>query len=155
MATAAQITANRLNAQASTGPRTEAGKAAVAQNSVTHGLSSKNFALLPNEDRAAFAALVTALEEEHQPETPTESFLVLELARAQWRIERCANFEAELFAGDPATLDQGLAKLARYEQTARRAWYQALNHLLKLRAASETTKVLRTRAYRNEMEGMV
>jgi hypothetical protein len=46
MATAAQITANRLNAMLSTGPKMEAGKAAVAQNHLSHRLSSKNFAYL-------------------------------------------------------------------------------------------------------------
>jgi hypothetical protein len=147
MASAAQIAANRINAQASTGPRTEAGKAAVAQNATTHGLASKKFALLPNEVPAAFAALLAGLEEEHQPGTASESFLVLELARAQWRIERAAAIESELLAGEGAgdwaaivdgfrqgaPVEQALLKLNRYEQTARRAWHQSLNQLLKLR----------------------
>jgi hypothetical protein len=38
MATQAQILANRRNAQKSTGPRTEKGKAVVSQNAVKHGL---------------------------------------------------------------------------------------------------------------------
>ncbi|HEY7615839.1 MAG TPA: hypothetical protein VH744_03475, partial [Terriglobales bacterium] len=60
MATLAQIAANRANAQLSTGPRTEAGKAAVAQNRATHGLSGAAFFLLPHEDEAEFQALVAA-----------------------------------------------------------------------------------------------
>jgi hypothetical protein len=171
MATAAQIAANRLNAQASTGPRTEAGKAAVSQNAATHGLSSKSFALLPCEDPSAFSCLVAALQEEHQPETATEHFLVLEMARAQWKIERVGAIESELLtvgcgeSGDWAavavnfrngsTVEQALLKLNRYEAAARRAWYQALNQLLKLRSAAETAEVRRTRAYRNEMEGLI
>ena len=35
-----RIEANRLNAQRSTGPRTDAGKAKSATNATTHGLSS-------------------------------------------------------------------------------------------------------------------
>jgi hypothetical protein len=40
MATEAQILANRLNAQKSTGPQTPEGKAIVSQNAVKHGLSA-------------------------------------------------------------------------------------------------------------------
>jgi hypothetical protein len=169
MATAEQITANRLNAQASTGPKTEAGKAAVARNAVSHGLTSRVFAFLPCEDPNAFAVLLAGLENEHEPATPSESFLVLELARAQWKIERAAAIESELLAGDSATdwaavaagfrkdstVEHALLKLTRYEQAARRTWHQSLNQLLKLRSAAETSEVRRTRAYRNEMEGLI
>ena len=40
MATQAQIEANRLNAQRSTGPRTPDGKAAIRQNAFRHGFTS-------------------------------------------------------------------------------------------------------------------
>jgi hypothetical protein len=48
MSTAAQIHANRTNAQLSTGPKTE-GKAAVAQNNFRRGLPS-HFSVLPSEN---------------------------------------------------------------------------------------------------------
>jgi hypothetical protein len=169
MATAAQITANQLNAQASTGPTTEAGKSAVAQNSTTHGLTGRTFALLPNEDAVAFNILVAGFEAEYEPGTPTESFLVLELARAQWRLERVSNIEAELLAGDgsgawaavaarfsgKAPIDQALGKLNRYEQAARRAWHQALNQIVKLRSTAEKTEMRAARTYSRQMEGLV
>ena len=41
MASQAQITANRLNAQLSTGPRTPAGKTVAARNSLKHGLTAR------------------------------------------------------------------------------------------------------------------
>ena len=41
MATEAQVAANRLNAQKSSGPRTAEGKAVVAQNAVKHGLLAR------------------------------------------------------------------------------------------------------------------
>jgi hypothetical protein len=47
MATAAQIHANRANAQKSTGPRTAEGKAKVAQNAVQHGLLAQR-TIVPN-----------------------------------------------------------------------------------------------------------
>ena len=49
MATEAQVLANRLNAQKSTGPRTEAGKAGGSQNAGTHGLLSRK-TVIPGED---------------------------------------------------------------------------------------------------------
>ena len=42
MASERQMQANRLNAQKSTGPRTENGKLAVHHNALTHGLLSRD-----------------------------------------------------------------------------------------------------------------
>ena len=53
MASEAQIKANRENAQKSTGPRTEEGKAVVAQNAVKHGLWARQ-AVIKEEDPAEF-----------------------------------------------------------------------------------------------------
>ena len=53
MATAAQIEANRRNAQMSTGPKTEAGKARASLNSLKHGERAKVVVpVLPQEDPA-------------------------------------------------------------------------------------------------------
>ena len=49
MATAAQCLANHANAQLSTGPRTGQGKARSAQNHLSHGLSSREFIVLPGQ----------------------------------------------------------------------------------------------------------
>jgi hypothetical protein len=139
MATLAQITANRANAQLSTGPRTEAGKAAVGQNRVTHGLSGAAFFLLPHEDEAEFQALVAAYTEEHQPQGTTASFLVQELAQAQWKVSRAALIEADIQAGVESSLarlfqpdsdaEKAFARLTRYQNGIRRDWYRALKEL--------------------------
>jgi hypothetical protein len=51
VASAAQIQANRRNAQRSTGPRTEAGKARVRLNPYKHGARAKVLPpVLPHED---------------------------------------------------------------------------------------------------------
>ena len=51
MATAAQIEANRRNAQKSTGPKTERGKARAKFNAVTHGMTARTIMpILPQED---------------------------------------------------------------------------------------------------------
>jgi hypothetical protein len=49
LATERQIAANRLNAQRSTGPRTEAGKANSRRNALKHGLTAEKM-LLEYED---------------------------------------------------------------------------------------------------------
>ena len=53
MASEAQIQANRLNAQKSTGPRTVEGKAVVAQNAVRHGLLAQQV-VIRGEDPGEF-----------------------------------------------------------------------------------------------------
>src|SRR5208282_683535 len=51
MATAAQIEANRLNAQRSTGPKTDEGKARAKLNAITHGMTARTIMpVLPQED---------------------------------------------------------------------------------------------------------
>lgn len=155
MASLAQIEANRRNAKRSTGPRTIAGKATVARNGISHGLASTRFALLPWEDPVEWEELLSGLTSEHRPSTPTEEFLVMEMARAQWKLNRLAHIEHELIAGEKGasswselaqnwrrdcTYNQELAKLERYENSLRRAWYRALATLTKLRKPSPGLK---------------
>ena len=52
MSTAAQILANRENAQHSTGPRTEEGKANSSLNNLHHGLAARGFIVLPGQESA-------------------------------------------------------------------------------------------------------
>jgi hypothetical protein len=93
MATPAQIDANRLNAQLSTGPRTPEGKAAAAQNRTSHGLTGA-FSVLPCEDGDEYTQLLDSYLDEYCPATPTEHFFVTELAQAQWLIMRADAIEA-------------------------------------------------------------
>ena len=50
MATAAQIEANRLNAQKSTGPKTDEGKARVRRNAVKHGMTARTIMPVPPQE---------------------------------------------------------------------------------------------------------
>ena len=79
MATQLQIDANRENARHSTGPTTPEGKARASINSLRHGLLARQV-VLPIEDRAQYLELLAALEAEHQPEGPLETFLVHQMA---------------------------------------------------------------------------
>ncbi|HEY1204064.1 MAG: hypothetical protein ABSH46_21000 [Bryobacteraceae bacterium] len=92
MASDRQTKANRENARRSTGPRTPLGKARASLNAVRHGLSARN-AVLPQEDSEAYLELLTSLETEFQPHGPLETFLVQQMASAQWRLLRLARME--------------------------------------------------------------
>jgi hypothetical protein len=152
MASLAQITANRANAQQSTGPRTVEGKARSSRNRLTHGLCGPH-TVLPGEDSGEYDQLLGALLEEHKPAGPTEILLVAQLAQAQWKLQRIAAIEADLlarhmqvscgsesgdsqFEPDVAVAFEkaavGLAALARHEAAAHRAFDKALNNLWKL-----------------------
>src|SRR5271155_983507 len=96
MSSQAQIDANRLNAQKSTGPRTPQGRAAVRLNGVTHGLTAQTL-VLKGESESDFKALFDSLEAEYEPQTPTEESLVAQLAMATWRLRRVYNMEAGYF----------------------------------------------------------
>src|SRR5215472_18773611 len=96
MSTEKQIAANRLNAQKSTGPRTEEGRAAVRLNAVKHGLCAKTL-VLPGEDEAEFQAVLNGLEETYQPANYNELILVRQMAMAAWRLDRAYHVEGAFY----------------------------------------------------------
>ena len=154
MATEKQIDANRLNAQKSTGPSTPEGRAAVRLNGVKHGLTAKTL-VLKGESESDFTSLLDSYEAEHQPTTPTEEALVLQLAMATWRLRRLYHAEAGYYAyklkdtadqaarhklDDHAHLglvtDWGQSALStfnRQEARLERTFYRALHELQRLR----------------------
>src|SRR6185312_15677742 len=71
MTTPAQIAANRRNARKSTGPVTEAGKAAASQNALRHGLTARQIAST-DERSADFAEFAAALRCDLAPEGEVE-----------------------------------------------------------------------------------
>ena len=96
MASDAQIEANRLNAQRSTGPQTENGKRAVRYNALKHGLLAEA-SLLPGEDAALFRLLAEELRAQFEPVGELEQFLVDRITSCAWRLRRVLQVEAGLF----------------------------------------------------------
>ena len=92
---AAQVEASRNNGARSKGPATPEGKAASCHNAAKHGLRAQGFALLPDEDADAFAALLDRLVAEHDPQGAVEEALVEGLALALWRMRRVEALEVE------------------------------------------------------------
>jgi hypothetical protein len=84
MATAAQIAANRANAQKSTGPRTVEGKRRSSLNSLKWGLTAATL-VLPHEDEIGYQETRGMLYTQYQPATPQECMLVDQLASSWWR----------------------------------------------------------------------
>ncbi|HYL76834.1 MAG TPA: hypothetical protein VEU96_21640 [Bryobacteraceae bacterium] len=92
---AGRIESNQANAQHSTGPRTPAGKARSAMNALRHGLTAVT-PVLPTEDLAAYNRHLQKLFDEYQPNGPTETILVHEIADTSWRMKRIPAIEAAL-----------------------------------------------------------
>ena len=137
MSTSAQITANQANSQLSTGPKTEAGKAAAARNNFRHGLApSSEFYVLPSEMQSDFDKLLDGFRDEHRPTTPTEEALVQALAEHHWLRHRALRLEESCFDFTTGQVidAQKLSLYLRYQTTHERAFHKALNDLLKLRA---------------------
>ncbi len=137
MSTSAQIDANRANAKHSTGPKTEAGKAAVSQNNFRHGFAGA-FVVLPDESKEQYEALLVALAEEHQPATTTERILVEKMAQHHWTTQRALLFETMAFGED---LLATVALLTRYRTSHERGFRNALADLLKLRSERRKAEI--------------
>src|SRR5690348_4731227 len=133
MATPAQITANIVNAQQSTGPRTEAGKAASSRNALKHGLTAQTV-LLPGEDEEAYGQLRSEFFEVYAPEVGPERELVQNLCDLQWRINRCARLEVIALSGD--TLDlKALDVISRHETRLNKLYSATLKELREMMLA--------------------
>ena len=92
---------NRANAQHSTGPRTDEGKAASAQNAVRDRLSIPRHVILKTEDPAAFERLRIELRGIYQPQSDREALAVDDLAQSRWAILRCDRAELKILEDAP------------------------------------------------------
>ena len=77
MPTQAQLNANRLNAQKSTGPTSPEGKAASSLNALKSGIDAYSH-IIPGEDPAELEALTAQFLLHYKPTGPTQLSLVVE-----------------------------------------------------------------------------
>jgi hypothetical protein len=136
MATPEQIAANRENAQKSTGPKTETGKAASSQNGFQHGLFGV-FRVLNTESQMQYQDLLQGLLSEYNPTTPTESILVERMAQHHWLRHRALFFQSNCLESEHGLDTARLSLFMRYETMHERAYHKCLNDLLKLRAEKQ------------------
>ncbi len=92
MSTTAQITANRENAQNSTGPKTETGKKTASMNAFRHGLTGTRMMLQPHEQEA-YTRLTKAINRDYAPKTESESQMVQKIIDCHTRLNRIAAIE--------------------------------------------------------------
>ncbi len=135
---------NVQNAQHSTGPRTPEGKAAVAQNAVTHGLTAQNIVARTDDEKTQFAAIRTEAYTECKPAGATETLLVDRLVHARCSLVRATRLLGEIETGtvedatDPEKAKQ-ISRLQRYVQMHERSQYRALQTL----KGEQTNRALR------------
>ena len=124
-----QIAANRANAQKSTGPRTDEGKAAVRLNALRHGLYAST-AVLPGESREEFEQLCDAIEAEWRPETPTEFIFAERIAVCHWSLRRISLLRYQTSTEDES---KRLDRLDRMEARQQRSIDSAAKSIRSLR----------------------
>jgi hypothetical protein len=156
----ARLVANRRNAAKSTGPRTDAGKAASSSNSRSHGLTG-HIAFESPEEHAAYIRLGRQLTQELKPRTCIQQKLVDNSRDAQWRMNRCEALDEllrrdrEAARNSPANLnpaDLTIEKLTRYLGRHTRAFFFSLAELKQLQLSNgfvlqQADKFIQTPSY--------
>ena len=115
MSTEKQINANRQNAQKSTGPKTEEGKAAVSKNAIKHGLFAES--VVTGEKEAEYEAFYGELLAELAPRGAIELLLAERVVSLSWRLkraERMQNQAIEDMIGRKVTNDPARRKRECY-----------------------------------------
>jgi hypothetical protein len=93
----AQLAANRANAQLSTGPTSEAGKAKSSKNALKTALTGRTV-LLPEDDAERYEQHLLEYRKAYQPVGERECELVQSLADTTWRLDRIPGLEEALYA---------------------------------------------------------
>jgi hypothetical protein len=169
MATAAQVAANRQNAQR---PRTltEDTKESLCTRAVKHGLTAKLYTntVLSCEDQEAYNKMLQSLLAEATLGTTQEAMLIQALAQTFWKMQRASNMEAgAISAGladsriqlkiteqtkDPKEVGAQLAfvlweysdkldKVRRYANAAERGFFRVTKELAQLRKAGPQEQI--------------
>ena len=143
----ARQSANAANAQLSTGPRTEEGKARSSQNARSHGLTASHL-VISDQDRREFDELRAQLHTETEPQGALQQIIFEELLASAWNLRRIRSMQAELDASAPNGLltdDNHAAKLdrlARYHTRLERTFYRSLRELKALQTDAALTLTL-------------
>ena len=152
MPTAAQIRANRRNAEKSTGPRTATGKQRTRMNALKSGIHAESH-IIRGENPDDLARLATEYNLEFHPTTPRQRDLVDTVVRNQWQIRRLDRIETEMWddsfkdhhriAAAFGSIENRLERLQRrlhaYERSTERALKEL--HALQLTASEPDASI--------------
>jgi hypothetical protein len=137
MPTTAQLNANRANAQKSSGPVTDAGRATSSRNRLTLGLyTQRDYVTFDEQD--LYTEFCDTMHLELSPEGLLEEACATEVTGATWRLRRCSNAEYEV--GSPIAIDplldalseKALRSIDRARVSSFSMISRATNHLRKL-----------------------
>jgi hypothetical protein len=133
----AQLAANRANAQKSSGPTSDTGKANSSRNNFRHGLTQTegDLILLENESKDEYSQSLADFQKEWKPVTATERDLVERLASRQWLRRRAMRLQRRYVDDLGYIIDYQMHSLyRRYEMTHERGFNKALADLMRLRS---------------------
>ena len=152
MASPAQALANRANAQHSTGPRTEEGKARSARNATTLGLYSHAGYVRPDETDL-YLEFCAGYQHALAPEGAIEHTLAAEIMHAAWRLRRCSIVESG-WSTNTGTADNFLDPMedrifGPIQDSIDRS--RARNHRILHRAMTELRRIQTERHLRDEL----
>ncbi|MGH7144243.1 MAG: hypothetical protein ACREJ2_09000 [Planctomycetota bacterium] len=151
MTTLGQVLANRENAQQSTGPKTEAGKAAAAANRVSHGLTALKF-LAKAEAAGAFATFQAACLEELAPQTVLQMELAERIAGLIWKVRRAESLETALWDSGGGSLEDMAVMLGTHARELALLMRYAQQNSRQLAAAQAQYRQMQAEARRQQEE---
>lgn len=149
-----QLRANRKNAQGSTGPLTDEGKAKSSRNATRHGIFS-SVMLLPGEDPNQLKQLREGALRHFGPRDSIELEIVEQFISASWRLRRVRAAEVALYREHQAQLEEqqisnptaseifvamisqshnsDIERYHRYERRLEDSMHRCINQLRKMR----------------------
>jgi hypothetical protein len=136
-----KLTANRANAQLSTGAITGAGKAIVSQNATKHGLTGK-FKVLPSESQSEFDEMLAAFLRSESPVGDDEIEMVHQMAEALWLSRRCVRLQNDCFAAlESGTVERtaDLGRCARLQLEQQLAAHKSLLLYIRYQTTQDRT----------------
>lgn len=135
-ASSRKIEANRRNAQHSTGPKTDEGKAKSSQNSIKHGIFVTKFLNGATPDTTAeIQELAAGLREHYEPKGILEEILVQKIVVETARYGRVLGFEQPEAGYNRMYFLVCLDKVMRYTTSTSRSLYRAIEELERLQVA--------------------
>lgn len=137
MATKRQTKANRRNAQKSTGPKTEAGKAASSRNALCHGLTATHAIVLPDESADAFESLQQEVLADLNPQGALQAALAERIVVLLWRLDRAARLECQTFVHGQLTAERNRVSSAPFRGSSQHQLKELFCHGKNADAASQ------------------